>query len=265
MSALMFFDFDNIESWGPELTEVSINVVGAATLNALRVSKHEFIEDAGAELLSCGGKQVVSNFVEGWLRSCTITAYHGTRVDKKSLQSIMQDGLVPLVADQRRERLTRALKCHERWTEIESSLSEALVAHGEGNRAGCRIGQVHATISRSGLMRSFNHYLQYGAEFDWHVAHYLLGKDGQELLKQDGQSYLITIHVPGDLAIEACNPWRTLAGDDLPNLVREVVDMWAYWLSKPSYNSADRQLDCGLIFKSAIPPEWIKSAELLKG
>ncbi len=55
-------------------------------------------------------------------------------------------------------------------------------------------------------MRGFNHFLAQGSEFDWHVAHDLLGDEGQALVATDGDIILTKARVPGDIALAACNP-----------------------------------------------------------
>jgi hypothetical protein len=121
---------------------------------------------------------------------------------------------------------------------------------------------VHLTLSRAGLTDAFNHYLTHGAEFDWHVAAELLGEEGQELLSKDGTPYVIQVAVPGDLALTAAHPHFTVDDmrerGELPNIVHQFLDVWCFRLSRPGYQSRKLRVDCGMVFESAVPAEWIK-------
>jgi hypothetical protein len=169
----------------------------------------------------------------------------------------MRKGLLPLVAANRASRLRRSLSAHPRWTEIEPQLEEAIELFGPKARWGRREGQVHLTVSRAGLTKRFNHYLTQGAEFDWHVSNHLLGQEGQALVSADGAPYLVKVRVPGEIAFKACNRYG-VPRDELPNLVRPAMAVWSYWLAYPEYDSASRKLDCGMVFKEAVPAEWIE-------
>ena len=138
-------------------------------------------------------------------------------------------------------------------------------AHGPGNRAGRRENPVHLTLSKSGLVDGFNHYLTHGSEFDQHVAHNLLGEDGSELLRSDGNPFLVRVRVPGAAALAAAHPIFTLedviAQGDTPNIVKEFVEAWSFRLAHPDFQSASLEVDCGMVFRSPVPAEWIVGIE----
>jgi hypothetical protein len=48
---------------------------------------------------------------------------------------------------------------------------------------------------------------------------------------------------------------------EMPNFVREVINVWAYWLSYPDFSVASQTFDCGLFFEHDIPAQWIFSVE----
>lgn len=125
---------------------------------------------------------------------------------------------------------------------------------------GKREGQVHLTVSRAGLLNGFNHYLKEGSEFDWHVSHHLLGREGQVLLAADGDSYLISLLVPGDAALIACNRFG-MPTDGFPNLVGDLFNVWSYWLGYPNYRASNLKLDCGMVFTDIVPASWIDHVE----
>jgi len=65
------------------------------------------------------------------------------------------------------------------------------------------------------------------------------------------------VKVPGARAFRACNRYG-VPEEDLPNLVRPMLQAWSYWLAFPDYESASRKLDCGMVFREAIPAQWIE-------
>jgi hypothetical protein len=96
--------------------------------------------------------------VVAWLQSNEIAGYHGSRLTDEEFHSVKKIGLIPLDAETRRDRLIRALSHHPKWQEVKAKLDETILAYGQGNRAGHREGQVHLTLSKAGLIQSFNHY-----------------------------------------------------------------------------------------------------------
>jgi hypothetical protein len=124
------------------------------------------------------------------------------------------------------------------------------------------LAQVHLTVSRAGLVDGFSHYIEQGSEFDWHVAHHLLGDDGHTLVAKDGAPHLIVARIAGEIAFEACNPWGKHK-DDPPNLVGDLLNGWSYSLAHPDFKIASLEVDCGVMFYDPVPPEWILRIERL--
>ncbi len=108
-------------------------------------------------------------------------------------------------------------------------------------------------------MNGFNHYLTHGSEFDQCVVTLLLGEKGKELLAKYGEPVLVKLAVPGEKALAAANPYR-LNPESL-NLVRQIIQVWAYWLAKPEFVVAKQEYDCGLIFYNNVSSEWIYSTD----
>ena len=176
-------------------------------------------------------------------------------------------GLIPLSAGARRARIDRALSGHPDWAAAQSQIDKVLADLGQHNRDGHREGQVHLTLSRAGLENGFNHYLTHGAEFDQHAAQALLGEGGKALLAKDGEKIIIRALVAGDRALRACHRYLTIedlrARGDVPNLVNEILKAWSYRLAHPGFDPRTLEVDCGLVFKEAIPPDWIVELETL--
>lgn len=260
-------DFDDIDAWGPMLSLVLSPVVGESTLSIVTASSPKFVEDARAQLLSAGPRDRIIDAVLEWLSSSAVAMYHGTRVKEAEESSIRAHGLRPLSAPSRGHRLERALSRHPKWPEVRDKLSSALSRFGRGNGAGGREGQVHFTLSRAGLCRGFNHYLTHGSEFDQHVAHSLLGQEGVELLANDGNPILIKVAIPGSEVIAGAH--RYFSADDLrskgdlPNVVRDFLQAWAYRLSHPTFQSETLRVDCGAVFRETIPASSVVSIERL--
>lgn len=260
-------DFDAIEDWATLLRSVLQDLLPQDIEYLLVSRRPEFVEDALAILFEHADRDAVIDATLDWVRSGEIVGCHGTRLTPEEVESIRELGLLPLDASARRIRLTRALSGHPQWQSVASRLDEALDEHGRGQRAGEREGQVHLTLSRSGLVNDFNHYLSYGSEFDQHVAHYLLGDGGKDLLREDGTPTLLKFAVPGAVALDVANPFFGI--DDMrrqggvPNIVNEFLKAWSYALAHPGFQSSSLQVDCGLFFQRAVPAEWLIAAELV--
>ena len=260
-------DFDDSRNWTSLLTATLADLVAETVVEKLVAASPEFVEDAFDLLLACTDRECVVDAVVGWIRSATVAGYHGTRLIDSDVDSIRDHGLVPLDSNARRARLVRALQLHPQWHQVASQLDSTLHEHGEGARAGYREGQVHLTVSRSGLVNGFNHYLTHGSEFDQRVAQHLLGSDGKESLRRDGRARVLRLAVPGDAALDATNRFLTvderLARGEVPNLVREFLTAWSYGLAHPDFDCATLKLDCGMVFCSTLPPSWIVDVDTL--
>ncbi len=260
--ALIIYDFDNIDDWAPKLEAALCPFLPNSVKQKLVEVTPKFIEDALDFLFELTDRNAIINVVLAWLQSGYIAGYHGTRLTDAELSSVQTFGLISLNADARSERLTRVLSSHHKWPEMSSQLDIALQAHGQGEIAGHRQGQVHLTLSRCGLTDSFNHYLSYGSEFDKHVATSLLGHEGGELLTRDGKPCVIQVAIPGDLALKAAHPFFSIdvmrGKGEVPNLANDFLKSWCYRLANPNFQSRELRLDCGMVFYQTIPAAWIQ-------
>lgn len=260
---MITLEFDDVQQWGPRLTDyLSPLVPLTSAAAAIRKEKPEFVEDASEIFFRvvCPDKAAFNCAVSGWIKEQVVAAYHGSRLEAPDIAAITENGLRTLRAEHRRECLRRKLSLHPQWSEV--MLDNALEKLGPGRFAGNREGQIHATVSRGGLMKGFPHYLTHGSEFDQQVAKLLFGGRGMELLARFGTPVLVKLAVPGEEALAAANPyWYRSDPQESPNLVRELIRVWAYWLASPDLEVGKLEYDCGLIFNLDIPPGWIDSID----
>jgi hypothetical protein len=258
------FDFDHIDAWGPGLSRELSGAIPGDVPQAIASGKPKLIEDARDILLSNIDQSVVLKLVVNWLKLQTICAYHGSRLTVEEIVDVRRDGLRLLKATDRDRRLRTILSAHPQWPTVERSLTQVIDAYGVNwlqNNSGRREGSVHATISRSSLIKSFNGYLKYGSEFDQVVSQRLLGDEGVELLGSYGSPVIFKIAVPGVVAVHAANSYLPELPIGLPNLVRELLDAWAFWLANPTFTTQTIEVDCGLKFSAGLPPAWIIDCE----
>ena len=260
-------DFDDNYTWGPELTAAVGEPLMRRIAEKLVTTSPEYVEDACDLLLSYADRARIIDATLAWIGASAVAGYHGCRLNQSELESVRARGLLPLEANARRARLSRALSSHPRWDHVADRLDAALQEYGPGGRAGCREGQVHLTLSRCGLVNGFNHYLTHGSEFDQRVAYHLLGSDGAELLRKDGWATVIQVAVPGEIALNAVNRYFTvderLARGEVPGLVDEFLKAWSYGLAHPGFDSRTLGVDCGLVFRSTVSPAWIVNIDTL--
>jgi hypothetical protein len=258
---LQMLEFDDIDAWAPSLKNALQAHVSEDAYRAVATSKPEYIEDALETFFGLTDRDAIIHSTLSWVESKKIIGFHGTRLTDKEIASVLLDGLVPLAAGARRERLIRALSRDPNWSMVEGRLDEVIDAHGEGNTSGHRQGQIHLTLSEAGLVGGFNHYLTHGSEFDQHVAFELLGQAGQDYLARDGVAILFRVAVPGPCALEAAHPFFTVEDacnvGEVPNIVKEFLSAWTFHQTDQSFRPTELKVDCGMIFKSTIPPEWI--------
>lgn len=254
-------DFDEIDDWVRELSEVLSSCVPSSFERTIADAAPPYIEEALDLLFESTVRDAVIDATLAWIRSSKVVGYHGSRLTDEEVASVRSRGLTPLKAEARRDRLVRALSPHPVWHEVADQLTPVLRSYGPGGAAGRREGQVHLTLSRSGLVDGFNHYLTHGSEFDQHAAHELLGADGKEFLAKDGKPTVLRVAVPGPRALDAAHPYFGIndmqAKGEVPNLAKEFLQAWSYKLAHPAFQSRTLKIDCGMVFHSTILAAWI--------
>ena len=260
-------NFDDNRTWGPLLTDAIGDLISKSILDRFVAAAPEYVEDARALLFEWTDRDRVIDATLTWMRSTTIMGYHGTRLIDAEVDSIRAHGLLPLEAEARRARLVRALSTHPRWNEVAHRLNSTLHEYGPSGKAGDREGQVHLTLSRCGMVNDFNHYLTHGSEFDQDVVEALLGDEGKELLRRDGDARVIQIAVPGEVALKAAHPYFTIDNlrerGDVPNLIDDFLTAWSYGMVHGDFECGTLEVDCDMVFRSAVPSAWIVDIETL--
>ena len=260
-------DFDNIDDWAQKLTAVLQDHLPKAIDSALVDAAPEFIEDACDLLFDLTDRDVIIDATLAWIRSTTIVGYHGTRLTDEEVASVQNLGLLPLDAITRQDRLVRVLSQHPSWSDVADRLDAVIHALGKGASVCKRENQVHLTLSRAGLIKGFNHYLTHGAEFDQRVAYELLGAEGENLLRSDGQPRVVHIAIPGNAALKAAHPYLEIkelrARGDVPSLVDDFLNAWSYRLAYPGFQVRPLKTDSGMVFRSIVPIDWLLRIETL--
>ncbi len=259
-------DFDNVDDWAPKLSDALYKIVPNSVEKEIAEADFKYFEDALDLLFELTDKEAIINKTLDWLSSAKIIFYHGTRLTDSEKLSVLSNGLLPLKAENRKNRIIEALSSHPNWSNVLPLFDDVIQKHGTGKR-GKREGQVHLTLSKINLIEGFNYYLIYGSEFDQNVAYDLLRKEGKGLLKQYGKSRIITVVVPGDLALKAAHPNINISflreRGNIPNLVKEFLQTWSHKLANPSWQMENWSVDCGLMFYKTVSPDWIISIDSL--
>ena len=256
-------DFDSIDDWAHQLSAALKDHLPDAVDSIFLEAAPELVEDARDLLFEVADRDAIIDATLTWIRGMHVVGYHGTRLTEPEVGSVRELGLLPLKGSARRNRLARALSAHSRWSEVVDRLDAEIEAHGTG-----REDLVALTLSRAGLEKRFNHYLAYGAEFDYDVAFALLGDEGVNLLSQVGQPRVVSVAVPGKVALEAAHFSTGIefvrGRGDVPNLVREFLKAWSFRLAHPEYQARSLMVDCGMAFDTVVSRDWLLEIDSLR-
>ena len=91
--------------------------------------------------------------------------------------------------------------------------------------------------------------------------------EGLAMLTSDGTARVIELAVPGPNALATTHPFFSVvemrSKGELPNLVRQFVQTWAFRHARPGYQTRTMELDCGLFFRTNVPADWIVAIDTL--
>lgn len=264
----MMINYDNFETWQRSFGEVVARLLGEKAVKNLASSTFEYIEDAGDIVVSHSDIETVSSEIQNWILGHEFCVFHGTRLLPKEIHSIQQEGLRPLSATDREPRLREILGCHPKWHFVENRLLGVIEDVGPKGKQGGREGQVHFSLSRSGLVNGFDHYLKYGSEFDQHVAYRLFGnQSGLDFLNSKTVPVLIHASFSGEQLIKGAHPYFSYSDvvgmGEVPGLARTFLNAWAFKVSNPGFEIEKLRTDCCMMEHVATPPERILIIEEL--
>ncbi|WP_141655855.1 hypothetical protein [Roseibaca calidilacus] len=264
----MIIHYDKFETWERSFGDLVVRLLGEEAVNNLASSYFEYIEDAGDFVVNHSDIETVSTEIQGWLRAREFCVFHGTRLLHEEILSVQQKGLRPLVATDREQRLREILARHPIWYSVKNRLREVIDDVGPKEKQGRRQGQVHFSLSRSGLVNGFDHYLTHGSEFDQHVVQRLFGdQSGLELLNSETVPVLVHVSFSGEQLIQGAHPhfsYSDVMGmGEIPGLARTFLNAWAYKAANPSFDIEKLQTDCCMMERVATPPERILNIEKL--
>lgn len=250
----MDIDVDQTGVWVPALRHYLADLLPSELEANLTAARPEYLSDASEVVLAGPNREAIISRCADWVRANCVIAYHGTRLDDAEQASVRSLGLRRLDAEARADLLARRLSRHPDWQSGKHRFAH-LIREISAGKFGNREGQVHLTLSRNGLLHSFNHYLVEGSEFEGHVARQLFGMAGQKLLQTGRRPTLVKVVMPGAIALAAANPFGW--PKPLPNLIRELLNTWSYCQFDPAYEPHSGDVDCGLMFNEDLPAAWI--------
>lgn len=260
--------FGDFETWKGSFGDLVVGLVGKEPLNNLISSDFEYVEDAGDFVVKHSDIITASTEIQGWLRANDFCVFHGTRVLPDEIRAVQQKGLRPLVATERAQCLIEILERHPKGHSVEDRLPEVLEDVGTKEKQGRRQGQVHFSLSRSGLVNGFDRYLTHGSEFDQHVVQRIFGdQSGLQLLNSETVPVLVHVQVNGEELIGGAHPHfsysEVMDMGEIPRLARTFLNTWAFKATKPSFDIAKLRTDCCLMQRVATSPERILDIEKL--
>jgi hypothetical protein len=130
------FDFDRIEHWGPALRAEVRDLLQSDVAGIISAANPEFIEDARDELFKVIDRHVITARVSSWIEAGPVVAYHGSRLNPEEIEAVRREGLKPLIAASRVDRLRRVLSSHPEWPQKASQLDDIVRSVGPIDRWG---------------------------------------------------------------------------------------------------------------------------------
>jgi hypothetical protein len=99
------FDFDRIEHWGPALKAEVSDLLPSDVARIISAADPESIEDARDELFKVIDRHVIIARASSWIEAGPVVAYHGSRLNPEEIEAVRREGLKPLIAASRADRL----------------------------------------------------------------------------------------------------------------------------------------------------------------
>lgn len=254
----MIIDFDANE-WLFDLHHVLEAHLSKETRLKLKRDKFEFKEDALDAFEESVDIEVIIDVTLDWIKSNHVRIFHGTRLINLEAQEIISEGIKPLSVADRVEWLRCTIPG------LRNILTDDLVSDAvDKGSLIYRENQLHAAISLKELMNGYD-YLFLGSEFDRRLLEFSGRSDLLPLITKRGNPRVIKIVIPGSEALDAMHPFfsieHTRQNDRYPNFVRDILEEYAWLMTKPEYKRAG--IDSCLLFRRAIPAENIEEIETI--
>jgi len=260
-------EIDEFDSWLTDFENHLEPVLTETTIKRLADAQFKFIDDPGRLVANAIGKPKLAEALRQWLLDRTIKVFHATRLLPSELESLSQNGLVPLEVSARRNRLEELLSKHPEWDDKKFKFNWLLNEEKKGTTFGNRSGQVHFSLSKATNQSVLPHYLEFGSEFDQRIASTLF-PDGswKELFKINTQPHIVHVGLNGAELICGCCPFHSFQDQiergDLPEPARIFVNLWAAKKAELLETADEFDKDVCLIFETAFQGDRILQIEI---
>ncbi len=252
----MIINFDKQDEWFPIFSEAIEPIAPRNIFEQLSKSQYEFTDDAGKFVIEAVGEAALRAHLDKVLERYRFHAFHGTRLTQDEVENIRENGLVSLSLSSRRSRYFEIFRNHPSWENVQTRLDQVLHRLGPGAPVGNREdGRVWACLSRAGVLDC--HYADTGAEVDHHVAYGLFSNESAHgYLRAYGSAYIVRFTAQYQ---EIMNAFSSRIPDEgkLSDLVRRMLDYWAYSFVDPSFSIVGTRDAVQLGFNAPIQPNRI--------
>jgi hypothetical protein len=247
----MLIDFDS-RHWHPSFESV-ITPHLPPDFRARIIDADPAHTDVARDLiLEIGDRDGIVDAALDWIKSNSIAAYHGSRLDDEGMLTVRRDGLLIL------DVASRISAAREKFPSIAHLITDDLadlvinkhhLAHREG--------QVHCTISR--LFLEGSEYVHGGSEFDRRLVHFACGEENVGLVARFGLPRIVKLALPGEVVLRGFHPFFDIdyvrREEGVPNLVKDFLEDYAWRIHRPDYPVRGEDL-CAML-KEPFPPEWV--------
>lgn len=251
-------EYDHVEIWGFWIRAILAEIMPKGLLDEMKNHKVQFNEDALDFLSKRFAFSKLAAHVMSRCSSWNVRVYHGTRLTDTEITLVRNQGLKPLLFEERKILWVAILKGHPKWNEYsEEKLDETIRSKYIKIR---QDDHVHVCFSRRGLLHGCNHYLTHGAEVDGNIAYFVLGDTADEIFQKNRRPFLISFQVPLIDAIDAAKGTGA-SGDDQFGFLKHMLRHWAQWEVRPDLSTTSIPDDSAARFAGNIEASRIENIE----
>lgn len=235
------FEFDRIEQWGPELTELFKDKLPKDLASIFSADPPDDVEHATEILIPhmFVEKLAIEKRMRKWFEGKRVTAYCGDRLTDEELKTwpgFRSD-------EQQIERFRAACGSHPEWAEVAGRAADMLAnltMSGQG-----MFGRT-ASASRRGAIINFDAFLSAETEVLRRVAFELLGVEGARMMRCYDEPRVLQLELLGVNALRAANRFANKRVQDPNCLIWMAFNAWAYWLADCEFSPSDEGWYVGL-------------------